>query len=64
MASASQDHHPSIAAVGHYTEAERLLVALPLVKRRDRDHHLMLALVNAVLAIAATTLREGQVHAE
>jgi hypothetical protein len=63
MHRASQDH-PSIAAIGHFVEAERLLAALPLVNRRDRDHHLMLALVNAVIAIAATTLGEGQVHAE
>jgi hypothetical protein len=55
MTSASQDH-PSIAATAHFVEAERLLAALPLVNRRDRTHHLMLALVNAVLAVAATML--------
>jgi hypothetical protein len=48
--------HSSIAAVGHLVEAERLLAALPLVDKRHRDHHLQLALVNAVLAIAAGML--------
>ena len=48
--------HQSIAATAHFVEAERLLAALPLVDKRHRDHHLQLALVNAVLAIGATML--------
>jgi hypothetical protein len=63
MHSASQDH-TSIAATAHFVESERLLAALPLVKKGDRDHHLMLALVNAVLAIGAATLSDGQPHIE
>jgi hypothetical protein len=56
----TQPHH-SIAATAHFVEAERLLAALPLVDKRHRDHHLQLALVNAVLAIAAsfTTNADG-----
>jgi len=46
--------HPSVAATGHLVEAERLLAALPLVDKRHRNHHLQLALVNAVLSIAAS----------
>ena len=60
MPSTPQDH-PSIAATAHFVEAERLLAALPLVNKRDRDHHLMLALVNAVLAIGAATLSDGTI---
>jgi hypothetical protein len=57
----TQPPHQSIAATAHFVEAERLLAALPLVDKRHRDHHLQLALVNAVLAIAAsfTTNPEG-----
>jgi hypothetical protein len=57
----STQPHQSIAATAHFLEAERLLAALPLVDKRQRDHHLHLALVNAVLAIAAgfTTNAEG-----
>jgi hypothetical protein len=60
----STQPHSSIAATGHFVKAERLLVELPLVDKRDRDHHLQLALVNAVLAIGATMLGEGQARAE
>jgi hypothetical protein len=53
--------HPSVAATGHLVEAERLLAALPLVDKRHRNHHLQLALVNAVLSIAASMLgRDGR----
>ena len=46
---------PSAAAGEHFAYAERILAALPLVKRRaDRDRHVQVALVHAVLAIAAT----------
>jgi uncharacterized membrane protein YidH (DUF202 family) len=49
--------HQSIAATAHFVEAERILVALPLAtKRGERDHQMRLALVNSVLAIAATML--------
>jgi hypothetical protein len=46
----------SVAATAHFVESERLVEALPLVKRGDRDNQLRLALVHAVLAIAAGTL--------
>jgi len=49
--------HSSIAATAHFVEAERILAALPLAtKRSERDHQMRLALVNSVLAIAATML--------
>ena len=48
--------HPSLATTAHLVESERLLAALPLVEKRHRDHHLQLALVNAVLSIAASML--------
>ena len=51
----TQPHSP-IAATEHFVEAERILVALPLATRGDRDHQLRLALVNSVLAIAASML--------
>ena len=61
----STQPHQSLAAVGHFVEAERILASLPLAtKRGERDAQLHLALVNAVLAIAATMLGEGQAHAE
>ena len=45
---------PSTAAGEHFADAERILAALPLVKRgADRDRHVQIALVHAVLAIAA-----------
>jgi hypothetical protein len=53
---------PSTAAGEHFADAERILAALPLVKRRaDRDRHVQVALVHATLAIAAsfTTNAEG-----
>ena len=45
---------PPSAAGEHFADAERILAALPLVKRgADRDRHVQVALVHAVLAIAA-----------
>ena len=56
-------HHNHPAAAGeHFADAERLLAALPLVKRgAERDRHVQVALVHATLAIAAslTTNAEG-----
>ena len=53
--------HPSLATTAHLVESERLLAALLLVEKRHRDHHLQLALVNAVLTIAASMLSgDGQ----
>jgi hypothetical protein len=44
----------SSAAGEHYADAERILAALPLVKRRaDADRHVQVALVHAVLSVAA-----------
>jgi hypothetical protein len=56
----STQPHPSLAATAHLVESERLLAALPLVDKRHRDHHLQLALVNAVLSIAASLLGGGK----
>jgi hypothetical protein len=45
---------PTSAAGEHFADAERLLAALPLVKRgADRDRDVQVALVHATLAIAA-----------
>jgi hypothetical protein len=50
-----------IAAGEHFADAERILAALPLVKRRaDRDRHVQVALVHATLAIAAGHSRPGE----
>jgi hypothetical protein len=44
---------PSAAAGEHFADAERILAALPLVKRRaERDRRVQVALVHATLAIA------------
>jgi hypothetical protein len=52
---------PPSAAREHFADAERILAALPLVKRRaDRDRHVQVALVHATLAVAAGTLGEWQ----
>jgi hypothetical protein len=52
---------PPIAAGEHFADAERLLAALPLVKRgADRDRHVQIALVHAVLAIAAGSIHPGE----
>ena len=45
------------AAGEHFADAERILTALPLVKRRaERDRHIQVALVHATLAVAASML--------
>jgi hypothetical protein len=45
---------PPTAAGEHFADAERLLAALPLVKRgADRDRDVQVALVHATLAIPA-----------
>jgi len=50
---------PPSAAGEHFAEAERLLAALPLVKRSaERDRHVQVALVHAALAIAAILANE------
>jgi hypothetical protein len=49
--------HPSLAATGHFVEAERLLEALPLAgKRGEWDRQARLATIHALLAIAASLL--------
>jgi hypothetical protein len=61
----SSTPHSSIAATAHFVESERILAALPLAtKRGERDHQMQLALVNSVLAIAASLLGEWQNHEE
>jgi hypothetical protein len=52
---------PPTAAGEHFADAERLLVALPLVKRgADRDRDVQVALVHATLAVAAILAGEGK----
>jgi hypothetical protein len=49
--------HSSLAATGHFVEAERLVEALRLIsKRGERDHQARLATIHALLAIAASLL--------
>ena len=49
----STPQQPS-AAGEHFADAERILAALPLVKRSaEQDRHIQIALVHATLAIAA-----------
>jgi hypothetical protein len=49
----------SSAAREHFADAERILAALPLIKRgADRDHDVQVALVHATLAIAAILAAE------
>jgi hypothetical protein len=59
MHSTPQPH--SAAAGEHFADAERILAALPLVKRRaERDRHVQVALVHAVLSIAAGIIRPSE----
>ena len=52
---------PSAAAGEPFADAERIVVALPLVKREaDLDRHVQVALVHATLAVAAGVLGEWQ----
>jgi hypothetical protein len=56
--------HPSTAAGEHFADAERILAALPLVKRgADRDRDVQVALVHATLSVAATLLSDWQTRA-
>ena len=49
------------AAGEHFADAERILAALPLVKRSaERDRQVQVALVHATLAIAAGLVGEWQ----
>jgi hypothetical protein len=51
---------PPTAAGEHFADAERI-IALPLVKRpADRDRHVQVALVHAVLTIAAGIIHPGE----
>jgi hypothetical protein len=56
---------PPTAAGEHFADAERLLAALPLVKRgcRPRDRDVQVALVHATLSVAATLLSDWQTRA-
>jgi len=52
--------HSSVAATGHFVEAERLVEALPLAgKRGDWDRQARLASIHALLAVAASLLGDG-----
>jgi hypothetical protein len=52
---------PNAAAGEHFADAERILAALPLVKRRaNRDRHVQVALVHATLGVAARTVDRQQ----
>ena len=56
----STPQQPS-AAGEHFADAERILAALPLVKRStERDRHVQVALVHATLAIAAILADEDE----
>ena len=51
---------PTTAAGEHFAKAERILAALPLVRRsNERDRHVQVALVHATLAIAAILADHG-----
>ena len=51
---------PPSAAGEHFADAERILAALPLVKRSaDRDRQVQIALVHAVLAIAGGVIHSS-----
>jgi len=55
---------PHTAAGEHFADAERILAALPLVKRgADRDRDVQVALVHATLSVAATLLSDWQTRA-
>ena len=56
----TSQRRPPSAPGEHFADAERILAALPLVKRRaDRDRHIQVALVHATLAIAAILADEN-----
>jgi hypothetical protein len=55
------DTQPPNAAGEHFADAERLLAALPLVKRSaERDRNVQIVLVHAVLSIAADIIDPGE----
>ena len=57
----STPHNQPSAAGEHFADAERILAALPLVKRSaDRDRHVQIGLVHATLAVAAGVLANGR----
>jgi hypothetical protein len=49
---------PPVAAGEHFADAERILAALALVKRPERDRDVQIALVHATLAVAAILAEE------
>ena len=52
---------PPTVSGEHFADAERILAALPLVKRgADRDRHVQIALVHAVLSVAAGIIHPGE----
>jgi hypothetical protein len=52
---------PPSAAGEHFADAERILAAMPLVKRSaERDRHVQIALVHATLAIAGSLADEDR----
>jgi hypothetical protein len=56
---------PPTAAGEHFADAERILAALFLVKRRaEWDRHVQVALVHATLAVAAGMLGEWKAVAD
>ncbi len=56
---------PNATAGEHFADAERILAALPLVKRSaERHRHVQVALVHATLAVAAGVLGEWQTVAD
>ena len=56
---------PNTAAGEHFADAERILAALPLVKRgADRDRHVQVAIAHATLAVAAGLPGEWQTIAD
>ena len=55
---------PPTAAGEHFADAERILAAVPLVKRGEWDPYVQVALVLATLAVAAGVLGEWQTVAD
>jgi hypothetical protein len=59
LAFRARNTQPPSAAGEHFADAERILAALPLVKRGgERDRHVQVALVHVTLAIAAILAHE------
>ena len=51
--------HQAVAATAHLVEAERILAALPLAKRGERENRARVAFTHAVLSVAASLLGSG-----